>query len=56
MQKEKEKELVGAGGCEIFTFEAESSGQTEIILNYMRPWEDEELKDEFVFNIYITVK
>ena len=30
--------------------------QKEIILNYMRPWEDEELKDEFVFNIYITVK
>jgi len=53
---EKEKELLGAGGWEIFTFEAKSSGQTEIILNYRRPWEEAELKDEFIFNIYITVK
>lgn len=56
LQIEKEKELVGAGGQEIFIFEAKNSGQTEIILNYQRPWEETELKDEFIFNIYVTVK
>lgn len=55
-QTEKEKELVGAGGCEVFTFEAKNSGQTEIILYYQRPWEEVELKDEFIFNIDVTVK
>lgn len=56
IQTEKEKELVGAGGSEVFTFEAKNSGQTQIILNYQRPWEETELKDELIFNIYVTVK
>ena len=56
VQTEKEEELVGAGGYEILTFKAENSGQTEIILTYQRPWEDEELKEEFLFKINITVK
>jgi predicted secreted protein len=56
LQTETEKELVGAGGCEVFTFEAKNSGQTEIILYYQRPWEEAELKDEFIFNIEVTVK
>jgi len=55
-QTEKEKELVGAGGCEVFTFKAKNSGQTEIVLYYQRPWEEAELKDEFIFNIDATVK
>lgn len=53
---QKEKELVGTGGCEVFTFKAKSSGHTEIILYYQRPWEEVELKDEFIFNIDVTVK
>ncbi len=56
IQTEKEKELVCAGGSEVFTFEAKNSGQTQIILNYQRPWEETELKDELIFNIYVTVK
>ncbi|MBA7509838.1 hypothetical protein ES705_01810 [subsurface metagenome] len=56
VQTEKEEELVGAGGYEIFTFKAENSGQTEIILTYKRSWEEEELKEEFLFKINITVK
>lgn len=56
LQTEKEEELVGAGGYEIFTFKAENSGQTEIILTYQRSWEEEELKEEFLFKINITVK
>jgi len=56
VQTEKEEELVGVGGYEIFTFKAENSGQTEIILTYKRSWEEEELKEEFLFKINITVK
>lgn len=56
VQTEKEEELVGTGGYEIFTFKAENSGQTEIILTYQRSWEEEELKEEFLFKINITVK
>jgi inhibitor of cysteine peptidase len=56
LQTEKEKELVGAGGSEVFTFEAKNSGHTEIVLCYQRPWEEAELKDEFIFNIEVTVK
>ena len=56
VQTEKEEELVGAGGYEVFTFQAKKSGQTEIILAYQRSWEEEELKEEFLFKINITVK
>lgn len=31
----------GYGGCEIWKFKAEQSGETEISLVYARPWEDE---------------
>ena len=56
VQTEKEEELVGVGGYEVFTFQAKKIGQTEIILTYKRSWEEEELKEEFTFNINITVK
>jgi inhibitor of cysteine peptidase len=56
LQTEKEEGMVGVGGFEVFTFEAKNSGQTEIILYYQRPWEEAELKDEFIFNIEVTVK
>lgn len=32
---------VGYGGCEIWKFKAERSGETELSLVYARPWEDE---------------
>ena len=31
----------GYGGCEIWKFKAEQSGETEISLTYERPWEDD---------------
>ena len=31
----------GYGGCEIWTFKAEQSGETDISLLYARPWEDD---------------
>ena len=31
----------GYGGCEIWKFKAEQSGETDISLSYERPWEDE---------------
>jgi predicted secreted protein len=30
---------VGAGGVEVFRFEAAGSGQTDLTLVYHRPWE-----------------
>lgn len=30
---------IGAGGNEVWIFEAAGSGKTEIILKYVRPWE-----------------
>jgi len=41
VQSKKDKELVGTGGYEIFSFKAISKGKTSIILNYERPWEEE---------------
>jgi len=41
IQSKKDKELVGTGGYEIFSFKAIPKGKTSIILNYERPWEDE---------------
>jgi inhibitor of cysteine peptidase len=42
VESEKDKELVGSGGHEIFSFKAISKGKTIILLNYERPWEEEE--------------
>ena len=42
IQAKKDKKLVGAGGYEVFTVKAISKGETSIILNYERPWEEEE--------------
>ena len=56
IQTEKEEELVGSGGYEIFTFQAEKNGQTEIILTYKRSWEEEESEEESLFKMNITVE
>jgi len=37
---EKDKDMVGTGGFENFNFKAKSKGKTEIILEYVRPWEE----------------
>ncbi len=55
IQSVEDKELVGAGGHEIFTFKAVSKGKTSIILNYERPWEeDEEPLETFEINISVN--
>jgi inhibitor of cysteine peptidase len=55
VQSVKDEELVGAGGHEIFTFKAASKGKTSIVLNYERPWEeDEEPLETFEINISVN--
>ena len=54
VESEKDKELVGAGGHEIFSFKAISKGKTIIILNYERPWE-EEVEPIETFEITISI-
>ena len=39
-QASTDKELVGAGGYETFTFKANSKGDTTIALTYNKPWEE----------------
>ncbi len=56
IQTEKEEELVGSGGYEIFMFQAVKGGQAEIVLLYQRPWEDEEQEEDSIFNLNVTVK
>jgi len=43
----------GYGGCEIWTFKAEQSGETEISLFYARSWEDKEPAKTFKLHIVI---
>jgi len=54
IQSKKDKELVGTGGYEIFSFKAISKGKTSIILNYERPWE-EEVEPLETFEITVSV-
>ena len=54
IESEKDKELVGAGGYEIFIIKAISKGKTSIILNYEIPWE-EEVEPIETFEITISV-
>jgi len=51
----KNKEIAGAGGIETFIFEAKEVGQAEIILEYVRPWE-ENIEPEKVFELKVTVE
>ena len=43
----------GYGGCEIWTFKAEQSGETEISLFYARSWEDKEPAKTFKLHVVI---
>lgn len=50
-------EYVGAGGKEIWTFEAFGLGATTIFFKYVRPWEDETLREEKKsFNVLVSGK
>lgn len=47
--------LAGAGGIHIFKFKAISSGKTQLVLNYVRPWETG-VAPESVYIINVDVK
>lgn len=49
---ETEEELVGAGGVEYFRFRALKQGNTQITLDYQRPWEGTS-EDQKVFTVNI---
>lgn len=46
-------ELLGAGGVEIFMFNALQEGETEIRFSYVRPWESRQPVDEKVYTVVI---
>ena len=50
-----ESDLVGAGGKEIWIFEAVRQGTTSITLEYNQPWEGG-IKAEWTFDLKVTVK
>jgi inhibitor of cysteine peptidase len=46
--------LVGAGGTETFHFEAKAVGQTRLVLEYRRPWEETvEPEDSFAVEVVV---
>lgn len=47
--------LVGAGGTETFRFEAKGAGQTRLVLEYRRPWE-ETVEPEESFSVEVVVR
>ena len=53
--EEPDKDVVGADGKEVWTFEAIEKGTTEIRMEYSRPWEGGE-KAEWTYTLYVTVK
>ena len=44
----------GYGGCDIWTFQAEQSGETDISLTYERPWEDNRPADK-TFKLHVVI-
>ncbi|MEA2015300.1 MAG: protease inhibitor I42 family protein [Actinomycetota bacterium] len=53
IESEKEDNMVGAGGHEVFVIKVVSKGKASIILNYERPWEEEEPVDTFEVNVTV---
>jgi len=50
----EDKNIVGAGGYETFILKAVSSGQTDLIFNYERPWEEDvEPADTYILKIVV---
>ncbi len=54
-QSRSGENLVGAGGYEYFYFKAGSRGETVLVLNYARPWE-EGIDPIDVFKIEVSVE
>lgn len=50
-----ESKKIGAGGEFILTFQAQSPGETNLELGYLRPWEENEIPLE-TFQITVVVK
>ncbi|MEW6555680.1 MAG: protease inhibitor I42 family protein [Actinomycetota bacterium] len=51
----EEGEMVGAPGEELWTFTAVAEGETEIVLEYVRPWEtDEEPEETVTIKVNVT--
>jgi inhibitor of cysteine peptidase len=46
-------EEVGAGGVEVFTFDAVAEGETQITFSYLRPWESVQPLDVKVYSLTI---
>ena len=51
--KAPETALVGAGGHEVWTFEALKKGESTISMEYSRPWESVEPAETFVLTIVV---
>ena len=54
-EEPEDKNLVGAGGKEVWTFEAVEKGTTEVRLEYSQPWEGGE-KAEWTYIMTVTVE
>jgi inhibitor of cysteine peptidase len=48
--------MTGVGGTEIWDFTGRAPGQTDLRLEYRRPWEPMEKKPDDTFEIEVTVK
>ena len=55
VQSSKNMGMPGSGGYEVFIFNAVKKGQTELVLEYQRPWEDE-VEPVNTFKISVTVE
>ena len=52
--EQQDEKIVGAGGSVTFSFKAISIGQTDLILEYLRPWEEDiEPMDIFILKIIV---
>ena len=54
-EEPEDKDLVGAAGIEVWTFEAVEKGTTEVQMEYSRPWEGGE-KAEWTYVLTVVVK
>ena len=53
--EEPEKDIPGAAGIEVWTFEAVEKGTTEVRMEYSQPWEGG-LKAEWTYTMTVTIE